>query len=329
MCSSSPPAPAAPDMSSIASANEASAKMAADAANANLDFQKQVYSENKPYSQAMQAYAERVAGQQSDIASFNQRAAEQQWKQNKDQFQPNDAQTVMDAVGSRYLNGADRDSLTGILSGNFQGTEQQRMSEYDRLSQAGSEGAASQAQQQTNAMAASAFAQQSRALRRMGGDPSKLVAAAAEMANSQTANGITAANTAREAQYQRGVGLRTGVANYSRNMPNTAGQAFGLATAAGTAGTGNYNTGAQAGLPGAAAVGDAYGQSIRAGQVGSQAALGYGNLMNGVYGNQISGWSSQNAANTASSAGIGQAIGSFGGAAASYFSRQPSGVGIY
>lgn len=320
----SAPAPAAPDYSGIAAANEASAKYAKEAADNDLAFRKQVYADSKPGQDQLQTLATRIAGQQADIGDFNNAAARQQWGDYNQTYKPVERQTVMDAIGSQYLSDADRAKLAGVLSGTYTGSDTDKTLEIDRISRGASEGAAQQALMQTQAMANSAYAQQARQLSRLGGDPNKMASAAASIANQQTLAGVNAANTARDNIYNRGIGLRTGVANFGRNMPNTAGQAFGLATQAGSSAVGNQNTGFQSGLPYASFQSGATGGQIQAGQIGSQAALGLGNLYGNTYGSQL-GYAAGMGNQQSSLAGIGSLLGgaaAFGKAAGIFSDRR-------
>lgn len=153
----------------------------------------------------------------------------------------------------------------------------------DGLAKKAQEGAARQAGEKSQAQVNSATDQQTRALARMGLNPARFQAAAADISQRQALTNVNAQNGARTDVANRQIGLRTGVANFGRNMPNTVGQAVTGSTNAGSAAVGNQNTGFQSGLP--------YAQFQAGGYVGQQNAaglrqagsLGLGQLMNQGY----------------------------------------------
>jgi hypothetical protein len=312
MCaSSSPPAPAAPDYTAIAAANSESAKYAKTAADNDLQFRRDQYSDAKPFLSSMQQLATRVGNTQAETMNANNLQAQQQWTDYQHSFRPNELETGFDAHQSPYLNDADRAQLASILTGSSGMNDHDRALELDRIDNAATEGAATQAATQARATAASSFAQQGRQLARMGGDPSRIALAAATYASNQTANEITAANTARQQAVDRGVTLRSGFANAGRNFPNTAAQAYGTANMSGNSAVGNSSAAATATLPYSQYVSGGYGSQMQAGQIGSQAALGMGNVLNQGYGITSGLAASQNQLAGQNAAGFGQAIGSF------------------
>lgn len=94
---------------------------------------------------------------------------------------------------------------------------------------------------------------------------------------------LAAKQSSKDAVVQRGVGLRTGTANFGRNMANTAGQQSMISTQAGSAAVNSGNTGAQAYLPSAQYVSGGYGGMMNAAQLQQQGNLGMANLMSGDY----------------------------------------------
>lgn len=103
-----------------------------------------------------------------------------------------------------------------------------------------------------------------------------------------------AARAAQAGRYNAGIGLRAGAASFGRNMPNTAGQAYGLATQAGNSAVANQNAGFMSGLPYAQFAAGAYGTQLGAAGLGGQQALGMGNIMNQGYSNQLQAFNASN-----------------------------------
>lgn len=153
----------------------------------------------------------------------------------------------------------------------------------DGLAKKAQEGAARQAGEKSQAQVNSATEQQTRALARMGLNPARFQAAAADIAQRQALTNVNAQNGARTDVANRQIGLRTGVANFGRNMPNTVGQAVAGSTNAGSAAVGNQNTGFQSGLPYAQFQAGGYGAQQNAAALRQQGALGLGGLMNQGY----------------------------------------------
>jgi hypothetical protein len=262
-----------------------------------------VYDDAKPYQRRLMSLAETTAEQQNQIALQNQRNAQSQFDYYTKTFQPIERQTAMDAVGAQWLSPAQQTQLMEALRTGDTAT-------INTLTQAAREGAAQQAMGQAQISGNNAAAQQTRGLTRMGGDPNRMAAYSAQLANNQTALQTGAANQARTQATNQGIALRSGVANFGRNMPNTAGQAYGLATQAGSAGVNSMNTGLQSGLPGAQFAAGGYGGLYNAAGLQQTGALGMGGLMNNGFATQMSGYNGQQASNGAGLAGLGQLAGS-------------------
>ena len=296
MCSSGSSAPA-PDPN-IGIAALKNSKIAED----TLNWYKKMYEENLPRQAAADDMAQKLYKQQFDMAEHNKGRADQQWNYWQDTYQPVERQTVMDSMGSRYLGDSDRALLASIVSGTSNLSGGELTSEMDRISRAAAEGAATQAVTSSQALANSSYAQQARNLSRSGMDPARMAAAAAGLAQNQTLTNVTAANVARQGVSDQQAGLRTGVANFGRNMPNTAGQAFGLATQAG-------NSAGQNGM-----IGNNYNASQNAmmGGAFTSAANTNASVMSGLnqqYGNQIAAYGQQQQAEGQSAAGLGSLVG--------------------
>lgn len=286
-------APPPPNMQPVADAQAAASEYGYKAANEDLAFRKQVYEESKPRQQALYELATRVANQQMGIADENQGFAREQQDFYRKTYQPNEMQTMADAYGQQYLGDDDRAQLNDLVAGKGDLDAAGRMSALQGLGRKAEEGAASAAEARAAAGVNATFGQTMRGITRRGLDPNRLVAAAAQLNNQQVAVRAGAANQARESVRGQMMGLRTGVANFGRNMPNTAGQAFGLATQAGSSGVANQNAGYMSGLPYAQFQSGGYGTQLGAAGLGTQGALGMGGVMNNLYGIQMQGYGAE------------------------------------
>lgn len=286
-------APDAPDYSQMAKATERSAELAKEAADNDLKFRYQVYNDNLPRVQQLMDMANQVSGKQSSILDQSMAIADQNNKYYNNTFQPIEQQTVMDSMGSQYLSDVDRQQLTNIMNGTAGLSGANRTLVMDNIARNAQNGAANQAMLTAGAQANSAYSQQAQNLARMGLDPSRLASAAASLAQNQTLNSTNAANQARSGAFAQQQGLRGGVANFGRNMPNTAAQSYGLANQAGNSAVGNMNTGAMGGLPYANYVSGGAANQINAAGIGVQGQLGVGNLMNQGYNTQMNAYLNQ------------------------------------
>ena len=272
-------APAAPDYSTIAASNEAAARVSAEVAREQLAFQKDVYNQSKPQQDRLEKLATEVANQQMQIADANQKQAEKQWNYYEGTFQPVEKQMVDEAMN------------------------------YD--SKARQEQQAGQATADVRSQMANANAQQNRALTGMGVNPNSGRFAGLSKAQAVQAGAMQAgaATGARNAVVDKGIGLRAGAASFGRNMTNTAAQAYGLATNAGSSAVGNQNTGFMAGAAYPQLLNSGYSNNIAASGQAINANLGLGGLMNQSYGIQANMYGQQQA-------GQGAMIGTGLGAAA-------------
>lgn len=306
---------APPDYSGVAAANEKSAEYAYKAANEDLAFRKQVYEESKPHQLELEDLAQRVVDQQMGIADTSEARAQDQWEEYNRTYKPVERQTVMDSMGANYLGADDKALMAKIINGTSGLSEEQITSEIQRMTEASQSAAADQAMTRAAADVNNAYGQQARMLMRLGGDPAKIVAASRGLAQQQSLAQVGAANDARNQAYGQGVGLRTGVANFGRNMPNTAGQAFGLAAQTGNSAVANASQGFQAGLPYAQFASGAYGTQMGAAGLAQQGALGLGQLMSRDYATAQAGYG-----NMGNDGGMGQLLGAGIGAAGAIFS---------
>lgn len=294
MCAPDPPP--APDYGPTAAASERAAELAYQTGAEDLAFRRQVYEESKPRQQQLYDLANSVAQQQIRVANSNESRAQQQWDMYQKSYRPNELNTIADAYGQQYLGDADRAQLNDLITGGGGNlTDAARMGLMQTLAARAENAAGDTAAQQAVGGVNKAFGQQARALGRMGGgDPSRMALMAAKLGQQQTLAQVGASNQAREGVRTRGVGLRSGVANFGRNMPNTAGQAFGLATNAGNAAGANANMGFMSGLPYAQFAAGGYGTQLGAAGLAGQQALGMGNVMNQGYANQMAAYNAAN-----------------------------------
>lgn len=305
MCCSSPPAPPPPpDYSKIAASSDHAADMGYQAANEDLAFRKQTYAESKPREQQLYDLASKVANQQMDIAGQNQEQANKQWQNYQNTYQPTERASAADAYGAQYLGADQNKQLSGILDGSSGLSASDAQTALRGLSTSAENAAGTEAGTRARAGTQSQYGQAVQNYTRYGGtDSGRLASEMAQMGVQNTANEVGAENQARTAARDKFVGLRTGVANFGRNMPNTAGQAFGLATQAGTSATANQNTGFMSGLPYAQFNAAGYGTQLGAAGMAGQQALGMGGVLNqgygiqgGIYGQQAAGAGQQNGA---------------------------------
>ncbi len=317
---SAPAPPPPPDYSGIAATNAEAARMAKDSADQDLAFRREVYEEGKPRTAAMQELATKVANQQFGIAESNEARAQEQWGYYKDTYRPIELMSAMDSIGGQYLDETQTSEASKILSGEY--SEMSDSARADRLyglSRSAENRASSQATTRATAAENASTAQAMRAIQRMGGDPNRVATAAADLSSRQALGRVAASNQAREGVRGQQMGLRTGVANFGRNMPNTAGQAFGLATQAGTSATANSGAAANGGLSQAQFMAGGYGAQYGAAGIKQQGALGMGGIMNGGYSGQISGYGAQQQAQAASDGQTMAAVGTAVGVAAMMF----------
>jgi hypothetical protein len=349
--------PPQPDYTPIAQSNDKAAQLAYDAADNDLAFRKQVYAESQPRQQQLYDLASQVAKQQLGISDENQAMAREQNQYYKTTYQPIERQTVMDSMQSQYLSSDEQSQLQAALRdgdmaqvsnlskmaadrasqeqvGDVEGLRDKQLGFVDDME--------ARQREAIQAQVGSAFDAQSRQLGRMGaGDPNRMGKYATEIGNAkalaqvggQNQVGLSAEQmrqgirqTAGEkvagikaGRYGAGTALRSGVANFGRNMPNTAGQAYGLATNAGSSATANQNTGFMSGLPYAQFNSGAFGTQLGAAGIGSQAALGMGGVVNQGY---ATGVSAANAARQAEGAGL-AGLGQLGGMALSAGASKP------
>lgn len=253
----------------VGAAAQANAAISADA----LNFNKQVYAENKPRQAAMDALSTKVVNDQLAISKQNQTQAADQWARFNDQFVPVENQTVKDAM--TIDTPAEQERAAGEAGA-------QVTKSYDAT------------QKQT-----------ARSLAGMGINPNsgKALATTASTDMAKAADTANAMTNARQLVKDKGVTLRAGVANFGRNMPNTAANAYGVALNSGNNAVSNQGAGATMANGNAGVMNQGFSTAIN----------GNSSVMNGLnqqYGTQTNAWSAQQQADAASSAGVGKLAGS-------------------
>lgn len=266
--SSSAPSPD-PNIGAAALQNAAIGKEA-------LEWYKKQYADLQPYIKRTQQQSVDSASLQNDIAQQNFQNAQDQYGYYKGTFQPVEQQTVADAMN--YDSQDRQDQMAGKAAADVDNSF------------------------------ASQRAQTNRNLTSMGVDPSsgRFAAAQRSMDIQQAAAKAGAMTNARQSTIDKGIALRTGVANFGRNMPNTATAGFGTSIAAGTASVNSLGAGINATNSGASLMGQGYGTAM-------QGNTSMANILNQQYQSQLQGWGAQQQADAAMIGGIAQAAGTYYG----------------
>ncbi len=282
-----------PGLIAQANASADSAKIYAGVAQDQLAWSKDLANKQIALAQPVIDQQRAIAKQQMDIAGQNQANANEQWNYYKSTFQPVEQQTVRDAMNW------DSPARKELLASK---AEQDVAAGYD----ANAETAA------RNAM-------------RYGGSPDSGAALALRQSAglSRAKDMALVSNEATQNVDQQGVALRSGVANFGRNMPNTASNAFSTSISAGnsavnsgSAAVGNSNA------TGSAAIGMTGGPGQWA-SLGNSARATAGGLYNDMYQGQLSAWNTNLQSNAGMWGGLGKlagtalsAYGSYAGSAA-------------
>lgn len=275
-CAASP-APA-PDYTGISAANEKAAQLGYQAAADRLAFDKQVYDEKQPYTQALEQRALEIADQQKAMGDTNKASGDLQLQRYRDKGIPVEDRMYQEAMD--YGSAADQEVEAAKAANTVtsQG-EAQRQAATQRLEDLG-------IRPDSGVLA--------------GTDAATGAVTAADAAN--------AANSARTSVRDKGVALRAGAANFARGGTNAAATGYSTSIAAGNSSTGNMTAASNAGLPAAQLVDGGYGSGLQAAQIGSSSALGMGNVLNTGYGIAQGGVNSYNASQGGDS-GLGSIIG--------------------
>lgn len=274
MCSSKPPKPD-PAIGQAAQQNAQISKEMAAVARDELAWNKARAAEQDPL-------IAKIAQQQIDTADVNQQRSQEQWDIYKNLFHPVEERMVEEA---------------------------NTWDSPERKAQMAAEAGADV----TRSYQGSRSANQ-REMERMGVNPNSGRFAAINNENlaSQAKDEAGAMNAARRATEQQGVALRTGVAQFGRNMPNTGIAADSLSLNAGNSAANTMQSGAQTNAIGSNTAANWFGGA-------NSASSSAGNIGLGLYGQQVNAWAQNEQNKAASMAGLGQLAGT--GAAMAFFRR--------
>lgn len=263
MCSPKPPKPD-PNIGIAAKQN-------ADIAQQQLDVAKQQLAWEKDRASVQDPLVQKIVDQQISQGDANAARSDEQWNTYKNLFAPVESRMVSDA-------------------NNFDSQERK-----DRM--------AGQAAADVTQGYASATDQNNRAMERMGVNPNsgKFQALNNETALGQAKDTAGAMNKARTDTELQGIALRTGAAQFGRNMPNTGIAADSVALNAGNSATSNLNAGNAAHAAGLNSAAQWFGGA----QAGNQLAA---NIGLGLYQGQLQA----NQAQQQAMGGIGSLIGTLG-----------------
>lgn len=258
----------------------AAAQQNAEVAKEALAFNKQVYADNKPRQALSDKIAQQVINDQLSVSAQNQAQAKSQWDRFLTIFAPVEDQMVKDAM--TIDTPAEQERAAGEAGA-------QVTKSYDAMQK-----------------------QQARNLASMGINPNsgRALAVNANTGAMQAADSANAMTNARQLVKDKGIALRAGAANFGRNMPNTASNAYGLTLNAGNSAVGNSAATMNNANANAAQMNSGFNTAIS----GNNSA---GSILNQQYGNQINAWNAQQAANANSSAGFGNMVGTLGASAIS------------
>lgn len=267
-CSSDPPDPD-PLIGQAAMSNADLSKEMAGVAQDQLAWNKQRAAVQDPLIQ-------KIAQQQIDTSDTNTARSADQWNQYKTMFQPVEAQMVSDA--NNWDSDARKEKMAGQAAADVTRSYQGAQASSDRQ------------------------------MERMGINPSSGRFAALNNENqlSQAKDTAGAMNQARDATEQQGIALRTGVAQFGRNMPNTGIAADSLSLNAGNSAANTMATGSAINNAANNAAANWYGGATNANSSAGQIGLG-------LYGQQVNAWNADQQNKGASMAGFGNLMG-LGGA---------------
>lgn len=121
-----------------------------------------------------------------------------------------------------------------------------------------------------------------------------------------------ASNTARQMIRDKGLALKGDVINIGAGLPSQAASAAGLGLTAGNSATSNSNQAMGSWRANTGIMGQGFGGAM-------QGYTNQANILNNLYGNQVSAWQAQQQANATSAGGIGSMVGTIAGAGISAY----------
>ena len=239
----------------------------------------------------------------------------------KDQFEiGNNRQEAIDKISSQ-ISGAQLESLThnnamakeqwDIYQKEYRPLEQKMLEEaqnYDSPERQAAEAAKARSEVMQNASVMQKSAQ--RNMQRMGVNPNsgRFQENSAAMGLDTALGAAQAENAGRQKISDMGIMLRKDAANFGRNMPGTAAQAYSVGNSAGQGAMGAA-LGAHGAWQGNQNI---MGQGFQGAMSGNSSMAG---ILNQQYGNQMQGWMAQQQAGSSGAAGLGSMVGMLGSAA--------------
>ena len=121
-----------------------------------------------------------------------------------------------------------------------------------------------------------------------------------------------AQNAARQIVRDKGLALKADAINMGKGLASSTAAAYGIGLNAGNSAVGNNASGNQNFYQNVGVMGSGFN-----GAIGANSSAG--NMLNNLYGNQLQAWQAQQQANATSAAGIGNMIGTLGGAGIAAF----------
>lgn len=228
----------APDYTPIANANAEAAARSDALAREEMAFRRQTYADLAPFIQAQLNQGLQTSAQQADAADEQMDVARDNIDYQREIFRPVELETVRDAM--EYGDEVDQE-------------------------EAASQALAQADQSYANTREATKMARES-----AGIDPSsgRTISSDRALDVAEAVGKTAAANNARTTVKDKGIALRSGVANFGRGMANTAAGAFSGAVGAGSASTANAGAGVGTALQGGQFAAQGFGAGQQA--VGTQ-----------------------------------------------------------
>ncbi len=294
---SPPPAPAS--VPTDLAAAQTAAGQGVSTANTNLGFTQGLYNSLQPYVSNLQSAAGGVNTMAGNVANSAYGMMGNLNNTYNNTFAPITTQAAMSSLGSYYLNPDQQQQLQGALSSG-------NTSQVNSLTNTAVNNSANQAMGLAQASNSNASAQQARNLSRMGGDPNRMAAFSAELANQQAANAAGAANTARFGTINQMTALQAGMSGLGLGYAGTGLQAGASATGAGLSGVSALGSGLSAPLSSASMVNSAYGNLQNAYGNTANVNIGAAGTATNNYNAQVNAYNAQQQYQAQGLAGLGQ-----------------------